>query len=138
MTPEQCEEFWNTADKDGDGELTFQELAIAVKRYRPSITDKECNALLLGIDKNGDNKISKKEFKNEMAVKPKRSQSLMAMFKRYDRNGDGTLSRSELRKLVNDCFSPDMVEDVVARFLKYSDMSGDGQISFDEFKEFFG
>ena len=42
LTPEQCEEFWNLADKDGDGVLSISELAAALRQYRKGISDKDC------------------------------------------------------------------------------------------------
>lgn len=60
------------------------------------------------------------------------------MFKKYDRNGDGTLSRREIRKLIGDCYEPEMVDVVVRKFLQQTDASGDGEISYDEFAGFFG
>ncbi|KAL4222619.1 hypothetical protein ACF0H5_018660 [Mactra antiquata] len=138
LTQKQCEEFWALADRDGDGELSIQELKEAVKRYNPRITDKQCCTMFLGIDKDGDNRITRKEFMAEMAEKPKRCQSLMELFRKYDKDGSNTLSQDELRKLIKDIFGANAGDDVLAKFLKYSDTSGDGVVSFDEFRDFFG
>lgn len=138
LTPAQCEDFWKIADRNGDGELTIQELAAAVRQYKPGISDRDCASMFCGIDKDGDRRITKREFMAEMAEKPKRSQALMDLFKKYDKNGDGTLNKDELRRLISDCFQPNQVDTVVAEFLKYSDTSGDGLVSLEEFKSFFG
>lgn len=138
LTHEQCEQFWKLADTNGDGVLTIQELAAAARKYRPGISDKDCCAMFCGIDKDGDNKITKREFMAEMAEKEKRSKTLMDLFKKYDKNGDGTLNKDEIRRLFADCFPPNQVDRVTAQFLQYSDTSGDGLVSFDEFKAFFG
>lgn len=137
LTKEQCEEFWGIADKNGDGELTIQELAAAARQYRPDLTDKECASMFCGIDRSGDKKISKQEFMEEMAEKPKRSESLKQLFKESDTSGDGSLSQDELRVLIAKCFKPELVDDVMEQFLQYCDASGDGKISFDEFVAFF-
>jgi hypothetical protein len=42
LTPEQCEDFWRIADRNGDGVLSIQELAAAARKYRPGISDKDC------------------------------------------------------------------------------------------------
>lgn len=138
LTPEECEAFWQKADQNGDGELTVHELKAAVKEYRPDISDKDCCSMFCGIDRSGDKKISKREFFEEMAEKPKRSESLKQLFKDHDTSGDGTLSQDELRKLISKCYKPEMVDDVVEQFMEYSDVSGDGKISYDEFVAFFG
>jgi len=36
LTPEQCEQFWSAADRNGDGYLTIQELAAALQGFRPA------------------------------------------------------------------------------------------------------
>ncbi|KAL4222621.1 hypothetical protein ACF0H5_018662 [Mactra antiquata] len=138
MSPKQCEDFWKKADRDGDGELTMSELKRAMRRIEPNMSDRDLTKLFLGIDKNGDNRISKREFMAGMAKKSKRSQDLLRLFKKYDRNGDGTLSRREIRKLIADCYEPEMVDEVVRKFLAQTDVSGDGEVSYDEFKAFFG
>jgi len=35
LTQQQCDDFWASADKNGDGKLTIQELAAAVRQYVP-------------------------------------------------------------------------------------------------------
>lgn len=62
----------------------------------------------------------------------------MQLFKEYDTSGDGTLSQAELRKLIERCFKPEVVEQVLKDYIKYSDTDGDGSVSFAEFVEFFG
>ncbi|XP_060608362.1 uncharacterized protein LOC132760405 [Ruditapes philippinarum] len=139
LTPEQCEDFWRIADRNGDGVLSIQELAAAARKYRPGISDKDCTCMFCGIDKNGDGSITKQEFLAEMRDKPKRSETLLQLFKKYDKDGSGTLTKNEVSQLIRECFKQNKKPDeIVETFMQYSDTSGDGVISWEEFKDFFG
>ena len=55
------------------------------------------------------------------------------LFKQLDKNGDGTLSRDEIRELfkMSKCqYSQEQIEEII----KDADKNGDGAISFAEFK----
>ncbi|XP_045169806.2 calmodulin-4-like [Mercenaria mercenaria] len=138
LTAEQCEDFWAKADANGDGQLTIQELARAVRKYHSDISDKDCASMFCGLDKDGNKKITKQEFLEEMREKPKRGDRLCSLFKEYDANGDGTLSRDEVRKLIVECFKGKDPDEILEEFLKYTDTSGDGLVSLEEFRAFFG
>jgi Ca2+-binding EF-hand superfamily protein len=60
------------------------------------------------------------------------------LFKKYDKDNSNTLSRGEFIQLIKDSFKEDRVNSVVGEFLNYSDKNGDGVITYNEFKEFFG
>ena len=55
------------------------------------------------------------------------------MFRRFDVDQNGTISRTELRLAMLN-LSNDMTLDEVDRIIKDADLDGDGQIDFDEFK----
>ena len=54
------------------------------------------------------------------------------LFKKYDKSGDGELSRDEIQALLKEagCYGEGVVDDII----KQCDTSGDGQISFKEFE----
>lgn len=66
-------------------------------------------------------------------------QTLCELFKKYDKDGSGTLTKDEVTRLIRECFKNNKNPDeIVDTFMQYSDTSGDGIISWDEFKAFFG
>lgn len=132
------EEFWKLADKDKDGQLTIQELAKAVRSYKKNATDSEIAGMFCCIDGDDSKRISKKEFLNAMTEKKKRSKAIMDLFKKYDADGNNVLSRGEVIKMIKDCFPADKVNYIIGQFLSYSDLDGNGQVTFQEFSSYFG
>ncbi|KAH3721560.1 calmodulin-like protein 3 [Dreissena polymorpha] len=139
LTQEQCETFWNSADKNGDGFLTIQELAVALslrgyRDPRSKLTDKDIAFMFNSIDKSQDHKISKAEFFDEMS-KPLRSQTLEDTFTAFDKDGNGSLSRSELEAVVraSKCFKPEEIQAAIAEIFNTADINHDGSVSLEEF-----
>ncbi|XP_049541255.1 protein rhomboid [Anopheles darlingi] len=62
-----------------------------------------------------------------------RRQELRIVFEKYDSDGNGFLSRSELRRLIKDKKCPDIPKEVVHEVLKNSDGNNDGHLDFEEF-----
>ncbi|KAL4222868.1 hypothetical protein ACF0H5_018908 [Mactra antiquata] len=137
MTKEQCDEFWCAADVNNDGSITVHELAAAVRKLKPDVSDKEVTTMFMGLDHGGDKKISRAEFEEEMLHKQKRSEGLINLFKEADKNGDKSLSLDEIKVIVTQCFDAQVVDDVLKKMFEYCDTSGDGKVTFDEFKDFF-
>jgi Ca2+-binding EF-hand superfamily protein len=100
------------------------------------MSKKEMAALLKAADADGDKKISLTEYVSVFAddlkkrVSPAEEESLRKQFALLDNNGDGYISKSELRKSAQllQFTSAQLVET-----LKMADMDGDGTISFEEF-----
>ena len=80
------------ADKNGDGELTKQELVDAVNLLKPAAAGKpgqmDPARIFDNLDANSDGKLSADEI-------PDGRPMLQALLKRGDRDGDGSLSREE-------------------------------------------
>jgi calmodulin len=67
------------------------------------LTDAQVSATLKKVDKDSDGVLSFPEFLNVMEHQPKQTQSeayLIAAFKAYDTNGDGFITRQELRETM--------------------------------------
>ncbi|XP_035793364.1 uncharacterized protein LOC118467221 isoform X2 [Anopheles albimanus] len=62
-----------------------------------------------------------------------RRQELRIVFEKYDSNGNGYLSRSELRRLIREHKCPDIPKEVVRVVLTNSDENNDGRLDFEEF-----
>ena len=60
-------------------------------------------AILKKVDKDADGQLNFSEFVHVMSHQPKSTQSeayLLAAFKQYDKNGDGYITRQELRETM--------------------------------------
>lgn len=137
LTKTQYEEFWRIADKNNDGQLSLLELAAALRKYRPDIQDRQIAGMFCGIDKDEDKSIAKQEFLDEMVNKQKRSEYFENMWRKYDKDSSGELTRGEVMEIIKDYFPPEQKNRVVGEFLAYCDLDGSGQISKTEFMQFF-
>ena len=61
----------------------------------------------------------------------------MKAFKKFDANGDGTISKEEVKSILEQ-FGQSMTEDQLDAVVRGADSDGDGTIKFDEFKRAWG
>ena len=118
-------------DFDRDGYVTAADLSKGV-----GMSPKHQERLLKNADANKDGKISLSEYvaafaaEIELALTPMDEQKLRKQFAVLDLNGDGYISKNELKKASK------MVQLDNPKFIKTmqkADLDGDGQISFEEF-----
>ncbi len=115
------ERLFKYLDKNQDGVITLEE--IHGVKDRPGRKEKKGHHL----DKDGDGKVSQKEF----------LQAHEALFKRLDKNQDGKLDREELRALrkFHHMRKKMKFKKKVDHFFRRMDKNGDGVISKDEVME---
>ncbi len=124
--PQMSEEQFKHFDTNGDGAVTKEDKP----PVRPEKPQMDVQARMKAVeerwaksDANGDGKVSKEEF---MATPGTNA----AAFQRHDRNGDGVLSRDDLR--------PPVPPSGPRRFdAAQVDKNGDGKFSYEEATEFF-
>ena len=100
-------------DKDGDGDISLSEVSNMLKGLKRKLrmTERELAKLIKEIDQNGDGNIDVEEFLNMVENGPKRDIICKALiqrarirksFQKYDRDGNGVITRDEFRKIVED------------------------------------
>jgi calmodulin len=131
-------------DRNGDGYISVQELATVFQSLGQSLTTAELQLLLQDIDTDGDGRIDFSEFVTMMMAnnKPEKPQEdhanseLTETFRIFDRNGDGKISRAELKQaLQNLGQTPNDHE--LGLMMRAADLNGDGYIDFAEFCQLF-
>ncbi|KAK3097454.1 hypothetical protein FSP39_009766 [Pinctada imbricata] len=127
-------------DKDGSGSLDKNELSSLFKDDL-GLTDSQVEAYCLLLDKDGDAKISFDELVSWLKsgerfenLKDKsrynRLQKAVAMFKKYDKDGNNSLDRNEFKNLFLDVGGkPEKFDAALAQM----DRDGNGVIAFQEF-----
>lgn len=133
----EAEEFWKCADENGDGSLTVVELRHAVVKYcrakgRPAPDNNCIIRMFKGIDRSGDNKISKAEFMQEMTEMEDREAGFRRIFKQLDTDGNGTLSRDEIRKVFQ-MAKCQYTQEEIEQTIDECDKNKDGVIELSEF-----
>ncbi|KAK3588128.1 hypothetical protein CHS0354_012185 [Potamilus streckersoni] len=138
LTPEQCEQFWTYADADGDGSLTIHELKAGLHKFLAEknqgevqcIPDSVIVEIFTDLDKDGNKRISKEEFLQEMML-PHRRETLKAEFMKLCDPVTRKMGRAEVAKMcqATKSYSGEDIE----KILQEADINGDGQIDLDEF-----
>ena len=140
LTEEQIEEHrqaFKMFDKDGDGTITAEELGLVLRELGQTPTQAQLNEMIKGVDKDGSGSIEFEEFLQMLAQKTDahgEEEELRAAFKVFDKDGNGFISASELRGVMQNLGEVLSQEDVDA-MIKEADVDGDGQVNFEEFKK---
>lgn len=118
------DQVFNEMDTNGDGEVTFRELC---KLMFKNAREAEIDAMMELVK---PEEAPEPEPKAELSAQAK--EDIKALFKTYDKNKDGKLSISELKKglqIFKD--DPDLLRDELAKH----DENNDGQIDLKEFEK---
>jgi len=126
-------ETFSMFDKDGGGTISLQELQGVMKKLGSSVTQKELKEMISSVDENNDGEIDFDEFLNMMRKMPDSENELKQAFVVFDADGDGTTSRSELKKIMLK-FGQTLTDAELDAVMAEVDENGDGVISFEEFK----
>ena len=125
-------------DTDGNGTLSYDEIKQGFNKYygENKITEKEFNDIMNAIDKDKNKCIEYEEFISatinlDMLLSDK---YLRLAFNSYDKDGSQLLSVDEIKKALG-LIEGEEDNDVIKKIIKEIDINGDGQISFDEFKQ---
>lgn len=121
-------------DADGDGYITKEDVKKAIAEKRIKLGKKAQEKLFKFSDADGDGKISLSEYVEAYGIEVKlylseeEEAALRKQFALLDINGDGWISRDELKRAEQF-----MQNKNFAKVIGKADKNGDGQISFEEF-----
>jgi calcium-dependent protein kinase len=117
-------------DSNKSGTITQHEFA-TVLQANFSIDSAETEALFNGLDTKGSKEISYAEFLAATMKKRMRMHEdvLHAAFERFDVEGKGEITPSNLRALLGDSFEGSDVEELI----READCDGDGRVSYADF-----
>ena len=131
-------------DKDGDGDVTVEELRsiLQAMRLKLKITDFQINKVISQLDKDGDGTIDTKELMDAIKkfdtdgviYKALHYRSTIRQdFQKYDEDGSGFISKDELVAIIKDPTGIDIPPKHIERLMKDSDENDDNQINYEEF-----
>lgn len=115
------------------------ELKKILRALNIKASDSEVQQLLQQMDTDNSGEIDFNEFKNVMGAsffKKYSRQELYAAFKKFDADGNGFISSSELEHILSR-MGRHLSRNEIEAMVKSVDSSGDGKISFDEFQKLF-
>lgn len=134
---------FNEIDIDRGGTLTRKEIKILIRNSGLGLSDKEITSWINKADANGDGEIDFNEFvqaykqqehnKQQMSkLTHKQIEELRKNFDDIDIDGDGTLTKRELRIVLKN-FGSNLTQSEMNEWIDRADTNGDGVIDFDEF-----
>ncbi|KAK3581616.1 hypothetical protein CHS0354_017505 [Potamilus streckersoni] len=138
LTQDKIEEFkkaFKQFDKDGDGTIMIKELGYVMRSLGQNPTESELEDIFNKADTDGNGKIDFQEFITLMISNTKDicgEEALREAFRIFDKDGDGSLSSDELRRVMTsmgDKFTDAEVDEMVREV----DMDGDGHVNYEEF-----
>lgn len=123
------EKVFKSIDKDGDGQLTKEEILNGYEEhFGVPITEEQVDAMFEQIDIDGNGTIDYTEFvmatMNQMKLIS--NDKLEAAFRMFDKDNSGTISPDEIKEVLG--FSSDVSSDQIDQIIKEVDINGDGEI----------
>ena len=112
------------------------------------MTDREITKLVKDTDKNGDGQVSVEEFLNMIEIDNVKERSIKRdiihkamiqragvrqQFERYDKDGSGTINRSEFKSIVQHRYMSSITEEQLDELMAKADKDGSGLIDYEEF-----
>ncbi|TYI61377.1 hypothetical protein E1A91_D10G168800v1 [Gossypium mustelinum] len=138
LSEEQIVEFKEAFclfDKDGNGCVTVEELAMVIGSLDRYPTEEELHDMITEFDADGDGAVEFAEFFNLMAKKMKETdaeEELQEAFKVFDKDQNGYISANELRHVMIN-LGEKLSDEEVEQMIKEADLDGDGQVNCDDF-----
>ncbi|XP_071145478.1 calmodulin-like [Mytilus edulis] len=128
-------------DANHDGHITPEELMNAGKEVGIKINLTRATKLIDEIDKEGHGFVNFTEFRKcmqQVLAKIHRDNEIYKRsFKKFDADGNGFIDKDELRQVLCAGGGRKMSEDEAEEMFNEADIDQDGQLTFDEFVDYF-
>ncbi|KAK3611554.1 hypothetical protein CHS0354_016486 [Potamilus streckersoni] len=123
-------------DLNHDGRIAPHELKRACKQLGIFLCKQEVDNIMKETDTSGNGYIELKEFTRivgkQMIVTNYRNDELKKAFRRFDKDGDGAITKNEVRMVFRES-GVELDDASLQELMDEADTNKDGVISFDEF-----
>lgn len=124
-------------DVSGDGRLSHQELKDGYKQYfADSLSEQEFDELINRLDGDNNGYVEYEEFLRATVDTASilSEKNLRLAFDFFDKDGSGMLSADEIKDVLGVVKDDNEKGDLIAKVIAEVDTNGDGEVSFEEFK----
>uniref|UniRef100_A0A7S1UHZ0 EF-hand domain-containing protein n=1 Tax=Phaeomonas parva TaxID=124430 RepID=A0A7S1UHZ0_9STRA len=130
-------ETFEKLDQNGDGTIDSNELEMLLRKLGSTPSQEAIQGIINTIDVDDDNKINFEEFTTwYIGSESRLAAEVDTAFNALDVNHSGSINKDDLRKLLVSLGDKPTEGDLVDA-MKDLDKNGDGQITYDEFKEWY-
>mmetsp|Transcript_29296 Transcript_29296/g.32542 ORF Transcript_29296/g.32542 Transcript_29296/m.32542 type:complete len:151 (+) Transcript_29296:91-543(+) len=132
---EELKEAFALFDQDGNGMISKEELGKVMKSLGQEPTSEQLDQMINEVDKDNSGTIEFDEFLQLMAkqmTKGDLQDELREAFKAFDQNGDGKISKAELKKVMEG-LGENLSDQDISDMIDEADHDGDGEINYEEF-----
>lgn len=129
-------EFFDAADKDGDGQITEQELFDALKETDPMVTREDVKSIFSAVDADNNGYMDYDELLSTRIARKLQSNEdrLRKVFGLLDFDKSGKISVKELKSALDSVdLTKKVSEEKCEELIRECDADGDGEIDFEEF-----
>ena len=134
----ECKEIFDLFDKNGDGSISSTELDNLLRALGAKPTPEEIQEMINEVDKDNSGRIEFNEFLELYSRKmnePETEEDLIEAFRIFDRDGNGLITRDELRHVMT-TLGEKLTEEEADEMLRQADINQDGYINIEEFIKF--
>ncbi|XP_064614285.1 calmodulin-4-like [Liolophura sinensis] len=127
--------FFREADVNNDGFLNIKELKTILYNIGFRGSDEEIAKIFVDLVSAGEDKVTYEQFMTEMCkipLKDVKDSELRTLFRTFDKNGDGNVTKEELFHCLKEK-QFDYTEEEMGEILAKADKNKDGKIDYEEF-----
>ncbi|XP_056022814.1 uncharacterized protein LOC125649260 isoform X2 [Ostrea edulis] len=132
----EAQSVFNDFDRDKNGKIDDSELGTALRMLGLNPTKKEIDDMMQEVDNDGNGTIEFEEFlafiKRSYKKPDEIKHDLKKAFRVFDINGDGFITREELREVLTK-MGETLTDHEVDEMMENADKNGDGKIDYDEY-----
>ena len=131
----ELREYFQAADKDHSGTVTYEELKEMVKFKGLNYSDTEIEQIIKNVDNNGDGHINYSEF-IAATIDIRRhltEEKVNALFSHFNTDGKGSINAQELKQAFTK-MGRELSDEEITSIIRACDQDGDEEISLEEFK----
>jgi len=126
-------------DTDGNGTIDSKELREVMRSLGANPSLRDVREMIDSVDDNGNGTIDFEEFlllmkSRGMGGKSDPEKELRDAFRVFDKDDSGSISRAELKLLMLK-LGQNLTENEIDQMMDIADENGDGEISYEEFRQ---
>ena len=131
----ECKLIFDMFDEDKDNKITIQELADCLRICGAAPNQQELKMIIKNLEDNKKEYISFETFLKlleKLLIKQDSEEDLINEFTKIDKNGDGTISESDLRKLMSNYDNP-LNSQEIEEIIQEANVDENGYINIQRF-----